>query len=96
MHHNDTMFGGEFHKFSKRSLNKKEKSNLDILAKYQPTQAFYGSKSKLAHCKSKTIAILEIKDLVSCYPPSDNDPFFDSTAISLIGFTTTPGKYLFS
>ena len=37
---------------------------LNTSANYQPNQASYGSKSKLAHCKSKTIALLEIKDLV--------------------------------
>ena len=39
-------------------------SDLHISAQYKSNQAFNGSKSKLTHCKWKTIPILEIKHLV--------------------------------
>ena len=49
--------------------------NLDISAKHEPNSAFHEPKSKLAHCQSKAILIMEITELVSCYAPLKSEPF---------------------
>ena len=53
-------------------------SNLNISAKYEPKQAFYGSKFRLDHCKWKTIPILEIKDLAFMLRSMKQRAFFYS------------------
>ena len=62
--------------------NEVSSSNFDISAKYQPNYAFYGSKSKLALWRPKTIPSLEIKDLVFMLHSIKQGVSFDSPAIS--------------